>query len=175
MKKELIPFNGLKLNINYLWERQWMLLTCGDLKKNHLNTMTVAWGSIGNIWYKPFVQVVVRPTRYTYQFMEKYDDFSLSVLPENKRDLLNMLGSKSGRDSNKIEESGLTLIESNKIKAPGFAEAELIFECKKIYWDDLNPNNFIAPNIEKHYPLKDYHRIYFGQILAIYGIHSYRI
>jgi flavin reductase (DIM6/NTAB) family NADH-FMN oxidoreductase RutF len=174
MKRNLISFNSLKLNINYLWEKQWMLLTCGDFKVKHFNVMTVAWGSIGNIWYKPFVQVVVRPTRYTYEFMEQYNSFTLSAFPENQRNRLNFLGSRSGRDTNKIERSGLTPVASTRIEAPAFAEAELVFECQKIYWDDLNPDNFIAQNIKKHYPLKDYHRIYFGEILVIYGINAYQ-
>jgi flavin reductase (DIM6/NTAB) family NADH-FMN oxidoreductase RutF len=175
MERKLIPFNELSLNINYLWERQWMLLTCGDYKKDHYNTMTVAWGSIGNMWFKPFVQVVVRPTRYTYEFMERYDSFTLSAFNEEKRKVLNFLGTRSGREFNKIKESGLTPVESKKVAAPAFDDADLIFECKKIYWDDLKPDHFLVPYIEKQYSKKDYHRIYFGEIIAVYGIDSYRV
>jgi hypothetical protein len=55
------------------------------------------------------------------------------------------------------------------VAAPGFAEAELILECRKIYWDDMAPGHFLDPSIEKNYPQKDYHRIYFGEIVAAYG------
>lgn len=130
--------------------------------------MTVAWGSLGAMWNKPFVQVVVRPVRYTYEFMERYDTFTLCAFPEAYRKALSLLGSKSGRDSDKIAESGLTPIPSTKVTAPGFAEADLIVECRKIYWDDFDPAHFLLPEIAQNYPQKDYHRVYFGEIVAIH-------
>lgn len=169
-----ISFNELHVKVHHLWSKQWMLLTSGDFEKGQFNAMTVGWGSFGVMWNKPFVQVVVRPTRYTYDFMERYDTFTLCAFPDSRRDALQLLGTKSGRDCNKIEESGLTPIVSTKIAAPSFAEAELIFECQKIYWDDMNPAQFINPGIDKNYPQKDYHRIYFGRILSILGEKQYR-
>jgi flavin reductase (DIM6/NTAB) family NADH-FMN oxidoreductase RutF len=152
-----------------IWEKQWLLLTCGDFEKKDYNAMTVAWGSLGNIWNMPFAQVVVRHSRYTYQFMEKYNSFTLCTFPEKYRQVLNLLGTKSGRDGDKIAESGLTPIASKTIAAPGFAEAELIIECKKIYWDDMQPAHFLDEEILRHYQKRDYHRIYFGKILSIVG------
>lgn len=152
-----------------LWNKKWLLLTCGNFEKNDFNTMTVAWGSFGIMWNKPFAQVVVRPTRYTYEFMEKYDNFTLTAFPENHRKALQNLGTKSGRDGDKIAEAGLTPMASNLISSPTFKEAELSIECKKIYFDDFKPENFLTDSIEKQYPQKDYHRIYFGEILKIMG------
>jgi len=145
------------------------LLTSGDFAAGHFNTMTVAWGSMGTMWEKPFVQVVVRPVRYTYEFMERYDSFTLSAFPSEHRDTLLFLGARSGRDSDKIAESGLTPIASSRVAAPGFAEAELIVECRKVYWQDMDAAHFLTPEIERHYPERDYHRIYFGEVLAIWG------
>jgi hypothetical protein len=71
--------------------------------------------------------------------------------------------------------AGLTPIASSRVAAPGFAEAQLILELKKMYWDDLEPGQFLDPSIEKQYPQKDYHRMYFGEILAISGTDSYSI
>jgi flavin reductase (DIM6/NTAB) family NADH-FMN oxidoreductase RutF len=150
-----------------LWNNQWLLLTSGDYAGGHFNTMTVAWGSFGTMWKKPFAQIVVRPSRYTWEFTEKYDTFTLCAFPERYRPALQLLGSKSGRDSDKIAQSGLTPIASDKVAAPGFDEAELIVECRKIYYDDFKPQNFISDDIEKQYPLKDYHRLYFGEIETI--------
>ena len=127
------------------------------------------------MWGKPFAQVFVRPSRYTYEFMVKYDTFTLCAFPETYRKALELLGSKSGRDGNKIAEAGLTPIASTQVAAPGFAEADLIIECRKIYWDDLDPARFLDPSIERNYPQKAYHRIYFGQIVAIWGERSYRV
>jgi flavin reductase (DIM6/NTAB) family NADH-FMN oxidoreductase RutF len=92
--------------------------------------MTVAWGSMGVMWGKPFAQVVVRPVRYTFEFMEQYDSFTLCAFPAEYRQTLLMLGTKSGRDGDKIAESGLTPVVSANVAAPGFAEAELIVELR---------------------------------------------
>lgn len=151
----------------HLWDVQWLLLTSGDFSKGHYNAMTVGWGSIGYIWRRPFVQVVVRPVRYTYEFMEKYDTFTLCAFPAEYHPALQILGNRSGRDGDKILASGLTPVSSTRIAAPGYAQASLVLECRKIYWDDFNPAHFIDPGIDKNYPQKDYHRFYFGEILTI--------
>jgi len=91
-----------------LWLKKWFLLTAGD--REHYNTMAVAWGSIGGMWNHPIVQVVVRPSRYTYEFINKYDTFTLCNLPGQYREAVNFLGTRSGRDRDKIKESGLTVI-----------------------------------------------------------------
>ena len=106
--------------------------------------------------------------------MEKYDTFTLTAFPNKFKDQLKYLGTVSGRDEDKILKSGLTIISSEKVSAPGFEEAELIIECKKIYWDDFKPDNFIDDSIERSYPEKDYHRIYFGEIQLINGIEKYK-
>ena len=115
------------------WDGQGLLLTSGDWKTGHFNAMTVGWGSLGVMWGLPFVQVVVRPVRYTYQFMEKYDTFTVCAFPEAYAPALDLLGNKSGRDGDKISEAGLTPIASTRVAAPGYAQAALILECRKIY------------------------------------------
>jgi flavin reductase (DIM6/NTAB) family NADH-FMN oxidoreductase RutF len=173
MERKSIPLDQFVARTHYLWDAQWLLLTAGDFSEKQFNTMTVGWGSLGTMWGRPFVQVVVRPTRYTYGFMEGYDTFTLCTFPESYRADVNLLGTKSGRDGDKLAETDLTPIASQQVAAPGFAEAELILECRKIYWDDLEPAHFVDPRIERHYPQKDYHRIYFGEILAAYGTAAY--
>jgi flavin reductase (DIM6/NTAB) family NADH-FMN oxidoreductase RutF len=125
------------------------------------------------MWSKPYAQVVVRPVRYTYEFMETYDTFTLCAFPKRYRKALSLLGTKSGRDGDKIAEAGLTpAAVSGAIgahAAPGYAEAELVLLCRKMYWQDLDPANFLAAHIAHNYPEKDYHRIYFGEILAAEG------
>lgn len=173
MKRKNILPEDLNIDVVKLWSKKWMLLTAGSYKDKNYNTMTVGWGSIGVMWNKPFVQVVVRPTRYTYEFIDKYNTFTLTAFPEKFREKLGYLGTVSGRDEDKITKSGLTVIPSNEIDAPGFDESELIIECKKIYSDDLLPDKFLDKVIEKSYPEKDYHRIYFGEILNISCISDY--
>jgi flavin reductase (DIM6/NTAB) family NADH-FMN oxidoreductase RutF len=161
--------DDLVVKAHHLWAKQWLLLTAGDFATGEFNTMTVGWGSLGTMWGKPFAQVVVRPVRYTYEFIERFDTFTLTTFEPRYRRALNLLGTQSGRDGDKIAQAGLTPIASTRVAAPGFAEAEMILECRKIYWDDMEPGHFLDPAIESNYPQKDYHRIYFGEILAAYG------
>ena len=156
-----------------IWKNQWFLLASGDYAEGDFNCMTVAWGSFGYMWNMPFVQVVVRPTRYTFAFSEKYPSFSLCAFDKKYKDALNYLGSVSGRDEDKISKSGLTPVAAKNIQAPVFKEAELILECNRVYWDDFKPANFIKGDIHNHYPKKDYHRIYFGEIIRVYGAKRY--
>ena len=156
------------------WDGQGMLLTSGDFKSAQFNAMTVGWGSLGVMWGIPFVQVVVRPVRYTYQFMEKYDTFTVCVFSETYAPALHLLGNKSGRKGDKISEAGLTPIASSLVAAPGYDQADLIMECRKIYWDDMEKVHFMDPRLEKKYPSKDYHRMYYGEILAIFGTGQFR-
>ena len=160
-----IHTNDVLIQPFYLWQKKWLLLTSGDM--NTFNTMTIAWGSIGVMWNKPFIQAVVRPCRYTYQFMENYTSFTVCSFPEIYRDALTLLGTKSGKNTNKIAESGLHSKESTKVEAPCFAEATLVIECVKMYWQDMNCDNFLNPSTHTFYPQKDYHRIYFGEILTV--------
>lgn len=174
MPLQTIPTDKFIVNNVDLWSNKWLLLTSGDFKKNAFNTMTVGWGSLGVMWNKPFAQVVVRPTRHTYQFMEQYETFTLCAFSEKYRKALELLGSKSGKYGNKIAESGLQPIASTTVAAPAFAESELIIECQKMYWDDFKPDHFLDHRIHINYPLKDYHRVYFGEILVILADDRYK-
>lgn len=156
-----------------LWEEQWLLLTSGDFPSGKFNEMTVSWGALGSIWGRPFAQVVVRPQRYTFEFMENYPTFTLCGFPADFRPDLQLLGSLSGRDSDKSIQAHLTPIAAQKVAAPIFAEAILAIECKKMYWQDMEPSHFIDPGLNKNYPSQDYHRIYYGEIVAIFGEPAY--
>ena len=169
-----IKTNDLLIRVNELWLKQWFLLTSGDYKSNHYNTMTVAWGYFGIMWNKPVATVFVRPTRFTFEFLNRYDTFTLCSFNKSYKDDLSLLGTLSGRDEDKIAKTGLNIMPSQKITAPAFKEAELTFECKKIYYNDLKPENFLDKSIEKEYPQKDYHRMYFGKIVEIKGIEKYQ-
>ena len=157
-----------------LFANRWLLLTAGDFKSGRYNAMTIAWGSIGTIWNKPFVQVVVRPQRHTRKFMDESGSFTVCAFRPAYRSALQLLGSRSGRDGNKIAESGLTPVAATVVGAPVFAEADLAIECRKIYWQDMDPGGFASPAVAANYPAKDYHRIYFGEIAAIGGTGEYR-
>lgn len=163
----------LRLQPHNLFSNQWLLLASGDYRTNRYNCMTIAWGSIGTMWNKPFVQVVVRPQRYTYTFMEEYPTFTVSAFRPAFRPALQQLGTRSGRTSDKLANSGLTPEASLEVGAPSFVEADITIECLKMYWQDLDPKGFVMPNLRDNYPAGDYHRAYFGEIVAIYATDDY--
>lgn len=173
MQRKPIDITKLQIQPHHLFASQWLLLTAGDYAKGLFNTMTIGWGALGTMWSKPFVFVAVRHSRYTFQFMENYDTFTLTAFPKEHHDALNLLGTRSGRDGDKIAASGLTPEPSSVIAAPSFKEAEIVIECQKNYANDLNPAHFLDESIDHHYPNKDFHRIYYGEILKSFGTDKY--
>jgi flavin reductase (DIM6/NTAB) family NADH-FMN oxidoreductase RutF len=148
-------------NVFKLIGKDWMLITAGT--NTSFNTMTASWGGMGILWDKMVCFAFVRPTRYTYEFLEKSATYTLSFLDEQYRDVLVYCGTKSGRDVNKIAETSLTPVFGNNTIF--FAESRLVIECKKIYIQDIVPENFLDATLEEYYPKKDYHRMYIGQII----------
>jgi flavin reductase (DIM6/NTAB) family NADH-FMN oxidoreductase RutF len=162
-----LPLDQLDIQPLTFFDKDWLLLSAGEFATGEYNTMTISWGSLGTLWGRPIAMVVVRPARYTYRFMEKAATFTLCAFSGQYRKALNLLGVKSGRDGDKIAEAGLTPMPATRVGAPVFAEARLALECRKLYWQDLQPSHFLDPTIERLYPEKDYHRMYIGEILAI--------
>ena len=160
-----VAVTELSVDVVNLWMNQWLLLTAGTI--DDCNMMTVAWGSIGCMWSRPFAQIVVRPQRHTRKYIEQSDSFTLCAFPEKYRNDLQTLGTLSGRDGNKLSKTGLTLKASRKVAAPSYNEAQLILECRKIYYQDMDPRGFVDQTIRDNYAAKDYHRIYFGEILSV--------
>jgi len=157
-----------------LFDRQMVLLTSGDFTKGDYNCMTIGWGLFGTMWNVPAALVVVRPSRFTYEFMERFDNFTMTAFPANYRRDLGYLGRVSGRDEDKLAKTQLTPISADLVSSPTFAEAELSVECRKIYFSDYLPEQFLASFIHEEYDGGDYHRLYYGEILQIKGIDKYR-
>lgn len=142
-----------------LINKRWMLITAGDEKR--LNTMTASWGGLGVLWGSDVAFIFVRPNRYTYEFLEKAKGFSLTFYPEEYRDKLNLCGSKSGRDIDKVSACGFTVGMDSGI--PYFKQCDTAVFCSKLYAQDIDPKLFLDPSIEKWYE-NDYHRMYIGKI-----------
>lgn len=141
--------------------KDWMLITAGNGEK--ANTMTASWGGLGVLWNKPVAFAFVRPTRYTYEFLEREDTFTLSFFPnESTRQALTLCGRVSGRDTDKIADAGLTL--RTDAEAPFFDEASLVLVCRKVAVQDIDPKGFLDDSIHSHYT-DDYHRVYTGEII----------
>jgi flavin reductase (DIM6/NTAB) family NADH-FMN oxidoreductase RutF len=166
MSGKLLPINVFNITDNTfkLIAKDWMLVTAGKLES--FNTMTASWGTFGELWHKKICVCFVRPVRHTYQFMEESDTFTLTFFGEEHRDALKFCGSHSGRDVNKMAQTGLTPA-ATETGSVYFKEARLVIECRKIYIHDLDPANFLDPAIDKEYPDKDYHRMYIGEVIQV--------
>ncbi len=141
--------------------RQWMLITAGDSEK--CNTMTASWGGLGVLWNKNVATCYIRPQRYTNEFVDQNEYFSLCFFSEEYRKALALCGRVSGRDCDKIAEAGLTV--KNDLPAPYFAEAETVIICRKLYCQRLEADSFIDKTIiTEDYPGNDFHYVYIGEI-----------
>ncbi len=161
--KEISP---LELNESAfrLIGKEWMLITAGDM--NGWNTMTASWGGMGELWFKPVVFTFIRPQRYTLEFLEKQPTFTLSFFDESQREKLSFCGANSGRDCDKAIGAGLTPFATD-CGSVAFEEARLVLECRKLYFQDLNPDQFLVPELEAHYSNKDYHRMFVSEVLRV--------
>ncbi|WP_191397844.1 flavin reductase family protein [Flavonifractor sp. An306] len=161
---ERIDPKSLDQNVFSMIGDQWMLLTAGTREK--CNTMTASWGGLGVLWGKPVATVYIRPQRYTLEFVEREEWFTLAFFGEEYRKALALCGSKSGRDIDKVKECGFTVETADG--APYFAQADLVLVCRKAYWQDMDPTHFLDGEIDgKWYPEKDYHRIFIGEIETV--------
>ena len=124
MFKEISPFD-IDDNVFKLLDKDWMLITAGT--KAHVNTMTASWGHLGIIWHLPVAICYIRPQRYTFQFANDHDDYTLCFFEEKHRKILQFCGSKSGRDRDKIKETGLIPLETDSGNIY-FEQARLVLE-----------------------------------------------
>lgn len=164
MSFKKISVKEINGNVFELVGDHWMLVTGGD--ESGFNTMTASWGGLGVLWQKAVAFCFVRPQRYTRKFMDDGKYYTLSFFSENFRDKLYLCGAKSGRDVDKVKETGLTPCCADS-GAVYFQEAELVIVCKKIYFHDFEPENFLTPEIAGTYENGDYHRMYVGEIVEV--------
>lgn len=164
---ELDPYK-INENVFDLLDNKWMLITAGS--PEHFNTMTASWGGLGVLWNKLIVTIYIRPQRYTFKFVEENPAFNISFFEEKYKPALNFCGSKSGRDYDKIKETGLTPVITPKGNIT-FQEAYFSVDCTKLYADDIKSSNFIDKKIiDKTYPSRDFHRFYIGEITGCFQI-----
>lgn len=141
--------------------KEWMLITAA--KDKDVNTMTASWGGLGVMWGKNVAFVVIRPQRYTKEFVDASDTFSLTFYNEDKKKMLSYMGSVSGRDENKIDKMGMTVAFDGD--TPYFEEAHTVMIVKKMYKQEFKPECIIDKSVdEKWYPAKDYHEMYICEI-----------
>ena len=157
---EIKAFNT---DIFTIYDKDWALAAAGTMESH--NAMTVSWGGMGTLWNKPVVTIYVRPSRYTREFTEREEYFTVSFYDEKYREALNVMGTRSGRDCDKEAEAGLTAVPMGE--SVTFKEAKRTLLCRKLYYQDLDPAGMAKEVQDKQYPVKDFHRMYIGEVIEI--------
>ena len=157
-----VDVHEISENVFSLIGKQWMLITAGTAE--HCNTMTASWGGLGVLWGAPAATCYIRPQRYTKEFVDREEYFTLSFFGEEWRKALSLCGSKSGREMDKVKECGFT-VKTADCGAPYFEEASLVLVCRKRFAQEMDPNLMPDDVKEKWYPEKDYHTMYIGEIV----------
>lgn len=144
---------------------EWMLISAG--KENDFNTMTASWGFLGEMWKKKAAICVIRPQRYTLKFCQENDYFTLSFFGKEYRKELSICGTKSGRDIDKMEQTGF--IPHFFDNGVFYEQSELTLLCRKLYVGQISPENFIDASLcEEIYPTKDYHFVFIGEVVKAF-------
>ena len=135
-----------------------------------MNTMTIGWATIGVVWSRPIFMVAVRLSRFTFSLIEKADDFTVTIPLAGMEDELTFCGTQSGRDYDKFQECNLPVVAAQKVATPIIDVPGLHYECEIIYKSAMAPAFFSREFDENIYPARDYHTLYFGQIVDCYRI-----
>lgn len=158
--KEIAP-EAMNENVFKVIGTDWLLVTGAAGGK--ANAMTASWGGMGIMWGKPVAFLVIRPQRYTKEFIDKAEGLTISVFAGERRKMMGYFGSVSGRDEDKIARAGLTCLEDEG--RVYFEEARMVFICKKLYAQEMQEACFIDNDSrEKWYPDKDYHTMYIAEV-----------
>ena len=161
MMREIAPVD-IKENAISLIGSDWMLITAAKADGS-VNTMTASWGGVGVLWKKNVCFVFIRPQRYTLEFVEECESFTLSFYPEEMRSALTLCGRKSGRDCDKISEAGLKPVKLGDTVY--FEGAKLVLKVKKLYKTKLDKEDFIDKSLpDEIYSANDYHYVYVCEI-----------
>ena len=164
MSFQKIDIQDLNMNAFQAIGHDWMLISAGD--QQQVNTMTASWGQMGVLWGENVITAYIRPQRYTKKFVDKQKCFSLSFFDGYKKEL-GILGSVSGRDTNKIKDVDFHVTYLDGV--PTFEEAKLVFIVEKVYEDIIKPDCFLDHSLDtKWYPNQDYHTMYIAKIKSIY-------
>ena len=135
---------------------------------DRLNTMTIGWGLIGIVWRKPIFMVAVRNSRHTFTIIEKASDFTVTVPTTDMREALMFCGSKSGRDVDKYKACRLKTAKAQQTVSPIVETPGIHFECKIRFKAPMDPQ-YLDKTFQEIYPAKDYHTLYFGEIVECYS------
>lgn len=166
-----------KENVNYLAylvqtlrsmeQRGLLLVTQG--KQGKPNIMTIGWATAGVLWGKPCLIVLVRPSRHSHRLLEESGEFTVNVLPGELAEVAEYCGKCSGRERDKFADCGVTALAAQKVKPPVIEECIIHYECRVLHHNDILPLTLAEEVAASAYPEGDYHRLYYGEIVACYA------
>lgn len=162
-----------KLNKTLTLLRDPGLLLSSTKSSGESNVMTIGWGTVGIIWGKPIFVVLVRPSRYTYEFIEDSGAFTVNVPADDMREWVNLCGSRSGRNMDKFAAGNMTTTPGRTVSAITIDACPMVYECVVVHSSDVIPANLATEIESSFYGGADYHRVYFGEILGAYAAESY--
>jgi flavin reductase (DIM6/NTAB) family NADH-FMN oxidoreductase RutF len=132
------------------------------------NPMTIGWASIGRAWGRPTMTIYVRPSRFSFSLLEGLPEFTVNVPTKEHSKAVAICGTKSGRDMDKIARCGFLLGSSESISVPYIYECPIHYECKVVHKNDVVPADLDPGIVRKQYPIGDFHRVYFGEIMGVF-------
>lgn len=154
---------SLELDIFKAFNSGWALVSAGT--PDSFNTMTVSWGGLGTLWGKSVATVYIRPNRHTYGYMESNDYFTVSFFTEEYRPDLKVLGTLSGRDTDKVAQTCLTPAAVGE--SVGFTQACCTLLCRKLYAQDMDGAAIPENVMQTYFSKEPVHRMYIGEVVQI--------
>jgi len=149
------------------------LLLVGTKSDGTSNVMTIGWGTAGIVWGKPMFTVLVRPSRYTYEFIEESGAFTVNVPTDDMARWVGICGSVSGRSVDKFKEYGMKVTPSKAVSSVTIDACPMVYECKVVHHNDVIPAHLDKVIEASSYGGSDYHRVYFGEIVGTHASEGY--
>jgi flavin reductase (DIM6/NTAB) family NADH-FMN oxidoreductase RutF len=163
MRKQIGTFDAADETFEALKDGSALLVT-GEQG----NPMVIGWGTLGQIWGRPVFTVLVRPSRYSFMLLERLGEFTVNLIPHGYKKALAICGSRSGRDIDKLEATGLCAEPSQSVGVPYLDQSTLHYECRVVHHTEVLPGTIDQDLNERMYGSGDYHRIYHGEILGVF-------
>lgn len=171
-RREAVPYDHRLSKTLALLARPGLLLAT-TRRSGESNVMVIGWGTVGIVWGQPIFQVLVRPSRYTYELLEESREFTVNVPAEAMGEWVTVCGTRSGRDIDKLGAYGVAVSRGKKVSTITLDESPLVYECRVVHHNDVLPPH-LEPTINaRAYANRDYHRIYWGEIVGTYAVDDY--
>ena len=180
MREEVADFRHFDSTIDAL-DGDGVFLVTYSPTEGKSNVMTIGWGTLGRIWGKHVFIVMVRPSRFSFGYIEETGEFSVNLPRDadysirigdtsnrSMKEALEFCGRYSGRDTDKIARCNFTMEKGIMISVPYIRECPVHYECRTIHKNQVDSRTLLPSITESYYPAGDYHTIYFGEIVGVY-------